>query len=85
MLLRISREAYSSMIDVLANRKACFTGLLNAAAVPTGDLGSAPPSENKMKHRVLTFIFKYINIASILNFNFYSTQNYLQRNATNPH
>lgn len=49
ILLRISLEAYSSKIDVLANRKACFTGLLKAAAVPMGDLGSTPPSEKKQE------------------------------------
>lgn len=41
---RISLDAYSKSIELLANSRACFTGLLNAAAVPAGDLGSTPPS-----------------------------------------
>lgn len=31
-------------MELLASKRAFLFGLLNAAAVPTGDFGSAPPS-----------------------------------------
>lgn len=42
-----SLDAYSSNIELLASNKAFLLGLLNAAAVPIGDLGSTPPSKKQ--------------------------------------
>lgn len=40
----ISLEANSNNRDEFASFKACLLALLKEAAVPTGDLGSAPPT-----------------------------------------
>lgn len=43
----ISLEAYSSSKDEFASFNACLLALLKDAAVPAGDFGSIPPTENK--------------------------------------
>lgn len=46
-VLMISLDANSNNSDELASFRACLLALLKDAAVPLGDLGSTPPTENK--------------------------------------